>query len=157
MHRPSIRANRGFTFIELMIVLVIIGLLAAIAIPNFLKRQALSKQGEAKANLKTWFSAQRAHHQEYGTYSSAVHQVGFLPEPGNRYAYYFSHVNSCILRRATDVIDPWYANCVTVDGAAFPDSPPMPTPMLSSVGYEGEGMDPGMPGLGGCTTGSNCN
>ena len=53
-----LRSKKGFTLIELMIVVAIIGILAAIAIPNFLKFQAKSKQSEAKTNLGAIFTGQ---------------------------------------------------------------------------------------------------
>ena len=50
------KGKKGFTLIELMIVVAIIGILAAIAIPNFLQFQAKSKQSEAKSNLGAIFT-----------------------------------------------------------------------------------------------------
>jgi type IV pilus assembly protein PilA len=81
---------KGFTLIELMIVVAIIGILAAIAIPNFIKFQARSKQSEAKANLKAMFTAEKAYFQEKDKFSSLVGEVGFAPERNNRYGYYAS-------------------------------------------------------------------
>ena len=57
----KLRSKKGFTLIELMIVVAIIGILAAIAIPNFLRFQAKSKQSEAKTNLGGIFTAEIAY------------------------------------------------------------------------------------------------
>jgi type IV pilus assembly protein PilA len=81
---------KGFTLIELMIVVAIIGILAAIAIPNFIKFQARSKQSEAKANMKAMFTAEKAFFQEKDRYSNLSGEVGFSPERNNRYNYFLS-------------------------------------------------------------------
>jgi type IV pilus assembly protein PilA len=81
--------RKGFTLIELMIVVAIIGILAAIAIPNFIKFQARSKQSESKANLKGYYTAEKSYYQAHDVYCSDMTIVGYSPERGNRYTYDF--------------------------------------------------------------------
>ena len=90
------RLAKGFTLIELMIVVAIIGILAAIAVPNFMKFQARARQSEAKANLKGYFTSIKSYFAEAGSYVCG--DCGFQPEKKNRYAYTYSSTAS----KATD-------------------------------------------------------
>lgn len=64
----ALRSSKGFTLIELMIVVAIIGILAAIAIPNFLQYQLKSKQSEAKTNLGAIRTSEISFNGEKGCY-----------------------------------------------------------------------------------------
>jgi prepilin-type N-terminal cleavage/methylation domain-containing protein len=64
------KKEKGFTLIELMIVVVIIGILAAMAIPKFMLSTNRAKQSEAKQLLKQIYTMQHAYRQEYNTYPS---------------------------------------------------------------------------------------
>jgi type IV pilus assembly protein PilA len=76
---------KGFTLIELMIVVAIIGILAAIAIPNFLRFQARARQSEAKTNLKAIFTASKSMFAEQGNLTCGF--CGWSPERGAKYTY----------------------------------------------------------------------
>lgn len=96
-----LRSARGFTLMELMIVVAIVGLLAAIAIPNFFGMQKRAKMSEAKANLGALWALQEAYYIENetyalpsaeldaGTYDGTVGwaELGFFPKGTTRYDY----------------------------------------------------------------------
>jgi prepilin-type N-terminal cleavage/methylation domain-containing protein len=69
MLRDKERRNAGFTLIELMIVVVIIGILAALALPRFMSSGTKSKQSEAKQYLKEIYTMQRTYMMEHETYA----------------------------------------------------------------------------------------
>jgi type IV pilus assembly protein PilA len=73
------KSSRGFTLIELMIVVAIIGILAAIAIPNFLRFQLKSKTSEGKVNLAAIRTAEESYLAEFGLYVAAVPAPAAVP------------------------------------------------------------------------------
>ena len=62
----------GFTLIELLIVVVIIGVLAAIAIPQFASTKEKAFDAAAKSDLRNLMTAQEAYHYDFGEYASAA-------------------------------------------------------------------------------------
>jgi type IV pilus assembly protein PilA len=118
--------RRGFTLIELMIVVAIIGILAAIAIPNFIRFQARSKQGEAKSNLRALFTAQRSYYQEKDAFTTLINAMGFSPERGNRY-FYQAGSTSPQLRTTTVLTPSSLDDGISVDQAKYPTAASEPT------------------------------
>lgn len=63
------KMNKGFTLIELMIVVAIIAIIAAIAIPNLLRSRIQSNESAAVGNLRTILGAQTSYHSAKSSYA----------------------------------------------------------------------------------------
>jgi type IV pilus assembly protein PilA len=114
------RRNRGFTLIELMIVVAIIGILAAIAIPNFIRFQARARQSEVNTNLKSLFTGLRTQQKMP---PPSIRATGFAPERGNRYTYKIGDCGVSEDRQNIDAVQHNDDTCIGADLFKFPTFP----------------------------------
>lgn len=89
---PMKNAYRGFSLIELMIVISIIAFLSALSIPSLLTFLAKAKRTEAYVNLRSLALLQKNYWVEHGTYATTIQGAGSLnwkPEGSCNYTYGF--------------------------------------------------------------------
>ena len=108
-----VRNRKGFTLIELMIVVVIIGILAALAIPRFMQTSGKAKKSEAKTVLKQLYQLERAYFQEHDAYVAGANTAALVatnlgfdnPGADARYDYSVVVAGNTFTATATELAD----------------------------------------------------
>lgn len=110
----SVRKINAFTLTEVLIVLVIIGILILLALPNLMPLITKAKYTEAKLQLEHLYTLEKSYFFENSKYSSDLNSIGFVQEALNSEsvsgkANYFVEVSQAttagFIARATSVVD----------------------------------------------------
>ncbi len=97
-----------------LVMLPMVGIMAAIAIPNFVKFQCKSKQSEAKGNLKALYVAEESFRAEFDTYSADLTKIGFTPRGTKiRYTYVVDAASKESFHAVAQVLPQYHAELGT--------------------------------------------
>jgi type IV pilus assembly protein PilA len=136
------RSERGFTLIELLVVILIIAILAAIAIPVFLRQREKGYQAQMRSALKNAATAVESHGVEFGGYGSLnsapqlanrLRAQGFrIPSWATVFSVRASGTGYCIRAQHSSLptTDEWYEATYWSDGgsAGYESGLPVSTP-----------------------------
>jgi type IV pilus assembly protein PilA len=120
----------GFTLVELMLVITVIGILTAISIPNIIRFQCRAKQTESKEVLKSMYMTQLVYEGEFGSYlnlSQLTTFGGLAPSVVNgRYYGYTIIGGSSFTATASDVLVRVQFGSASNDAWIVSDTDPRP-------------------------------
>ena len=98
----------GFTLIELLIVVAIIAILAAIAVPNFLEAQTRSKVSRVKADMRSASVALETYAVDHNAYPAYGHPNDFVPPSGRPHLFLPLRLTTPISYMTTIFEDPFH-------------------------------------------------
>ena len=99
----------GFTMIELMIAMLILGILATVAFHRYMNYQCKAKQVEAKLSLGSIAKFQQAYHAVFDTYGISTNAIGYSAKGVSRYAYTISEADATTFTAAASSVQPGIA------------------------------------------------
>jgi competence protein ComGC len=80
---------KGFALIEIMVIVAVLSVIAAIFVPRFLKHQTHKKQEECHKSLVSLVEAERSFFREYHDFSTDLEKLGWKPKENGLYEYHF--------------------------------------------------------------------
>ncbi len=96
--RFNLNNQKGFSLVELMIVVAIIGILAALAVPRFQSFQAKAKQTEAKNNLSHIYTLEQTYYGDNDAYTAVLADIGFRVQGKTKYNYAVTQASASTFR-----------------------------------------------------------